>query len=217
DESYIGPAVDVWALGVMLFFILTADMPFKANTVAGLKRHILEGAFIIPPFVSTSANDLISHLLIQSPQGRLTTAQMSRHNWLSTAPAPPPPLPSWVTTVPQPEEQTVPEVEKSLKLLESWGISRETIEDGTALGARSPALATYRILSHRVCQNKEDSQRSTTSNSVSPVPTTSPAESPPTSKNVSPRKLKLSKLRNGHTLGPSKNNGMNKSKTCVIV
>lgn len=31
DESYLGPAVDTWALGVLLYFILTTDMPFKVT------------------------------------------------------------------------------------------------------------------------------------------------------------------------------------------
>ncbi|XP_062391965.1 MAP/microtubule affinity-regulating kinase 3, partial [Sardina pilchardus] len=41
DEHYMGACVDVWALGVMLFFMATGTMPFRADTVAKLKRCIL--------------------------------------------------------------------------------------------------------------------------------------------------------------------------------
>ncbi|XP_045592890.2 serine/threonine-protein kinase NIM1 [Procambarus clarkii] len=96
DESYVGPAVDIWALGVLLYFILTADMPFKANTVAGLKRHILAGAFITPDHVSPAATDLIARLLVQEPSERPGTDTIAAHTWLATAPSQPTPLPLYV-------------------------------------------------------------------------------------------------------------------------
>ena len=50
---------------MLLFFILTADMPFKAGTVAGLKRHILAGSYIIPTHVSATAKQFIELFLVQ--------------------------------------------------------------------------------------------------------------------------------------------------------
>ncbi|TNM89880.1 hypothetical protein fugu_004114 [Takifugu bimaculatus] len=48
DEHYVGVFVDIWALGVMLFFMVTGTMPFRADTVAKLKRCILEGTYALP-------------------------------------------------------------------------------------------------------------------------------------------------------------------------
>lgn len=31
DESYIGPLVDLWAMGVLFYFMLTGTMPFKGD------------------------------------------------------------------------------------------------------------------------------------------------------------------------------------------
>lgn len=59
DESYRGPPVDIWALGVLLAFIVTGHMPFRAPTVASLKRHILEGYFSLPTHLSDECQGLI--------------------------------------------------------------------------------------------------------------------------------------------------------------
>jgi serine/threonine-protein kinase NIM1 len=59
DEMYLGAPVDIWALGVLLYFMVTAQMPFKAPTVAVLKKHVLEGTFSIPGHVSFQCRKLI--------------------------------------------------------------------------------------------------------------------------------------------------------------
>ncbi|KAA0204061.1 hypothetical protein HAZT_HAZT004602 [Hyalella azteca] len=41
-------------------------MPFRANTVSALKRHILAGAFTFPSHVSPAAQDLIKKILVQA-------------------------------------------------------------------------------------------------------------------------------------------------------
>ncbi|XP_037787967.1 serine/threonine-protein kinase NIM1-like [Penaeus monodon] len=215
DESYLGPAVDIWALGVLLFFILTSDMPFKANTVAGLKRHILAGSFVIPEHVSPSAQDLITKLLVQDPSERPTPATIMNHTWLSMAPTPPEPLKPYVMAPAFSTEEDTPFEAEAVSTLASWGISRESLEDGTALGARSPALATYRILLHRLLNRPETPSITSNNNSAdtasTPVPTSSPS-SP--NKETSPRRHRL-RLRNG-TASASASAGV-KSRACIIV
>lgn len=214
DESYLGPAVDTWALGVLLYFILTADMPFKASTVAGLKRHILAGTFDTPEHTSAPANDLITRLLVQDPAQRPTSEEIASHEFLANARTPPAPLPPYVLA-PTFSDEPDPTENEALKILEYWGISRSNLEDGAPMGARSPSLATYRILVHRLTTPPppHTSLTTPTQGTQNPPVSTPTTPSKDTGGSVSPRR-KL-RLKNGHT-PVSLNSGI-KSKACVIV
>ena len=50
--------------GVLLYFMLTGGMPFRAENVSKLKKCILEGTYIIPPYISEDAASLIRAILI---------------------------------------------------------------------------------------------------------------------------------------------------------
>lgn len=82
DESYLGAPVDIWALGVLLYFMVTAQMPFKAQTVATLKKHILEGVFSIPGYVSFQCRKVIEGILKKMPQERLGLQEIRNSDWL---------------------------------------------------------------------------------------------------------------------------------------
>ena len=76
DDHYTGPSVDIWALGILLYFMVTGVMPFKGTSVAALKSAILDGKFVIPDFLSTDCVDVITGILRRKPEWRLTMAQV---------------------------------------------------------------------------------------------------------------------------------------------
>ncbi|CAF3672805.1 unnamed protein product [Adineta steineri] len=59
DESYIGIYVDFWAMGILLYFMVTGLMPFRAENVGKLKKSIIDGHYSIPPHVSEECQLLI--------------------------------------------------------------------------------------------------------------------------------------------------------------
>ena len=76
DDHYLGPSVDIWALGILLYLMVTGGMPFKGTTVAELKNAILDGHFEMPDYLSQSCIDLIVGILKRRPDWRLTLQQV---------------------------------------------------------------------------------------------------------------------------------------------
>lgn len=63
DDHYIGAPVDVWALGILLYFMVVGNMPFRAPTIPGLKAAILKGDYLLPGQLSLPCIRLIRKYL----------------------------------------------------------------------------------------------------------------------------------------------------------
>lgn len=82
--------VDIWALGVILFVLLSAYHPFDVDGICSpeeIQRNILAGSFSFddPAWVHVSplAKDLISRMLAADPRKRYSAVEVAKHPWLA--------------------------------------------------------------------------------------------------------------------------------------
>lgn len=66
DDHYIGGPVDVWALGVLLYFMVVGNMPFRAPTVPALRSAVLKGDYTLPPQLTMPCNRVIQRILVHT-------------------------------------------------------------------------------------------------------------------------------------------------------
>lgn len=78
---YLGPPVDMWAMGILLYYMLVGFLPFRGRTVGQLRKLILNatssnGEIRVPPRISEGAASLIQRLLSRNPLDRPKAAKL---------------------------------------------------------------------------------------------------------------------------------------------
>ncbi|XP_078280023.1 serine/threonine-protein kinase NIM1-like [Rhinoraja longicauda] len=150
EKSYFGIHVDIWALGILLYFIMTATLPFCADTVKKLKKFILLGSYSIPPYVSNPCKKLIHGILQPIPTNRHSIANILDCPWLRGLQLPEPYQPFHLSPdhlagkIPLSEEES--DVKKALCDL---GITEGLIYNNHDWEPHNPITGTYRILLHQ--------------------------------------------------------------------
>lgn len=154
DEHYVGIYVDVWALGIMLYFIVTGVMPFRAETVGKLKKCILDGTFYMPEFLTESCRFLIRNLLRAVPSDRFTIDDIKRSAWLEGEIFPEED-PKYSERPPASLHSCSSEEEREAIIsLNELGISSELISKSK--DSRDSICGTYRIILHRIQKRKSE-------------------------------------------------------------
>ncbi|EAT40352.1 AAEL007907-PA, partial [Aedes aegypti] len=88
DDHYVGGPVDIWALGILLYFMLHARMPFKGSTIPLLRTAVLKGEYEISTSLSLSCCRLIQRILVNSPFRRPSMDQLLECQWFEYVQSP---------------------------------------------------------------------------------------------------------------------------------
>jgi hypothetical protein len=92
--KYIGPEIDIWSLGVILYTLVCGRLPWP-ETVDGSPAitNIIEGDYDKTPLMTLSAGcqNLIAQVLIPDPAKRATLQDIRQHPWVNEGCSGPPP------------------------------------------------------------------------------------------------------------------------------
>ncbi|KAI7890793.1 kinase-like domain-containing protein [Mucor mucedo] len=83
---YRGPPVDMWSCGVILYAMLTGQLPFHCDTMPELFKKISLAHYVEPNTLSDEALHLIKALLCRNPKRRITAENALKHPWLHSDP-----------------------------------------------------------------------------------------------------------------------------------
>ncbi|KAK3500662.1 hypothetical protein B0T13DRAFT_398565 [Neurospora crassa] len=78
-QPYKGSAVDIWAMGVILFAMLAGRLPFDDSDMDAMLQRARKGYYKMPSELSREAKDLIRKILVVNPLQRITMKQMWKH------------------------------------------------------------------------------------------------------------------------------------------
>ena len=83
EEKVNNEATDIWTIGVLLFELVTAQLPFQGNDINTLKENILQLKITWPKDINADAKDLIMKILKLDPKQRLSLEDMLKHPFIT--------------------------------------------------------------------------------------------------------------------------------------
>jgi serine/threonine protein kinase len=81
---YDGGPADIWSCGVILYALLTGNLPFDDENIRRLLGKVKTGLFFIPEHVSPGARDLLKKMLVVDPTKRITMKELLRNSWFNS-------------------------------------------------------------------------------------------------------------------------------------
>jgi serine/threonine protein kinase len=84
ETPYHGSSADMWSLGVVLYAMITGDLPWAHPNPSSVINSILECDYKIPSTVPEKISALISSLLNVDPSLRITAEEVKCHPWIAS-------------------------------------------------------------------------------------------------------------------------------------
>ncbi|KAK7203868.1 kinase-like domain-containing protein [Myxozyma melibiosi] len=82
SKQYIGPEVDIWSFGIVLYVLACGKVPFDDQSMPALHAKIKRGHVEYPNWLSPECKNLLSRMLVVDPKARATLAEIINHPWM---------------------------------------------------------------------------------------------------------------------------------------
>ncbi|KAJ3437462.1 protein kinase [Anaeramoeba flamelloides] len=82
-QGYDGKKSDIWACGVILYVLLTSELPFNESNYPDLLKSICSGSYRVPSTLTKIQKDLLRRMLTVDPKKRITIEEIKKHPWFN--------------------------------------------------------------------------------------------------------------------------------------
>jgi len=132
-DGYDATRSDMWSCGIVLYALLTSQLPFDADDMTTLIHCIVRAKprRPIPSKCGVHAADLTGRLINRDPLKRLSAAECLEHPWVTGATAPPPPKTELRSLHSMPNELPSTRTTKEKGEMAMGDLEEETVEQAT--------------------------------------------------------------------------------------
>ncbi|KAI9027832.1 MAP/microtubule affinity-regulating kinase 1 [Hyaloraphidium curvatum] len=82
-RRYVGPEVDVWSLGVILYVLVTGCLPFDGKNLQEMRESVCRGKYRIPFYLSDACEKLLRKMLVRDPTKRASLDFLADDAWIN--------------------------------------------------------------------------------------------------------------------------------------
>lgn len=82
-KPYVGPEVDIWSFGIVLYVLVCGKVPFDDQSVNVLHEKIKKANVEYPSFLSKECVSLLTRMIQVDPTKRATLHEVMSHPWMS--------------------------------------------------------------------------------------------------------------------------------------
>jgi len=84
SDPYVGPPIDIWSAGCILFIMVGGQFPFVQATMdCDLYASLVNGTFEWPKHFSPELTDFLKRMFAIKPDERITIPQIREHAWFN--------------------------------------------------------------------------------------------------------------------------------------